>query len=79
MTLSNEPLSVNGKISPTLLSVPPSELREKIVCQCDSPRQRFLAIICLVPCDLKVIPYNFCGNTRIISGDIAFRFFSVIY
>ena len=64
---------MNGKISPTLLSVPPSELRGKIGRHCDGLRQRFLVIIQnLVPYDLNVIPCNFGGKTPSISGDITF-------
>ena len=71
---------MNGKISATLLSVPPSELRENAECHCDSLRQRFLVIICdLVPYDLKVIPCNFCGNMRVILEDTAFSVCNVIY
>ena len=64
---------MNGKISPTLLCVPPSELREKVGCHCDGLRQLFLVIVKdLVPYDLKIIPCKFCENIRIVSGDITF-------
>ena len=64
---------MNGKISPTLPCMPPLELREKAGCYCDGLQQRFLVIIeGFVPYGLRVIPCNFCGNTSIISGDIAF-------
>ena len=43
------------QISPTLLCVPPSKLREKVGCRCDGLRQRFIVIIWdLVSYDLRI-------------------------
>ena len=71
--------SVNDRKSQKQSCVPPSETSQKVCCRCaGSRRSIWLAVYFLVRYDLPVIQWNFCGNTSIISGDIAFWVCNII-